>query len=92
MPPDRNIGFNRQFKRSRAKRLDRNIPQAGPVETRDLHDREVNMQVGAFIAAPVLGIVLVFRPDVYELATAAALALMTATRRSHLRYRRLRIV
>jgi hypothetical protein len=91
MPPDRNIDFNRPFKRSRAKRLDRNIPQAGVVETRDLCDREVNMQVGAFIAAPVLGIVLVFRPEVYEPAAAAVLALMAATRRSHLRYRRLRI-
>ncbi|MDQ1033409.1 hypothetical protein QF035_010991 [Streptomyces umbrinus] len=40
------------------------------------------MQVGAFIAAPVLGIVLVFRPEVYELSAAAFLALLAATRRS----------
>lgn len=91
MPPDRNIGLHRRFKRSREKRLDRNIPQAGVVETRDLRDREVNMQVGAFIAAPVLGIVLVFRPEVYELSAAAFLALLAATRRSRLLYRRLRI-
>ncbi|MFI9650645.1 hypothetical protein ACIHAA_30800 [Streptomyces sp. NPDC052040] len=92
MPPDRNIGFGRAFERGRPERFDRNIPQPTAVETRDLRDREVTMQVGAFVAAPVLGIVLVLRPEVYELAAAAVAMLLAATRRSHLRYRRLRIV
>ncbi|WP_345620138.1 hypothetical protein [Streptomyces ziwulingensis] len=47
------------------------------------------MQVGAFIAAPVLGVVLVSRPEAYELAAAAVCLLLAATRRSYLRYRRL---
>ncbi|MGW1163523.1 hypothetical protein ACWD5Q_27010 [Streptomyces sp. NPDC002513] len=91
MPPNRNNGFGRPLERSRSERFDRNIPHAAAVETRDLRDREVNMQVGAFVAAPVLGIVLVLRPEVYELAAAAVCMLLAATRRSHLRYRRLRL-
>ncbi|MDT0466148.1 hypothetical protein [Streptomyces gibsoniae] len=91
MPPDRNNHFGRPLERSRAERFDRNIPQAGAVETRDLRDREVNMQVGAFVAAPVLGIVLVLRPELYQLAAAAVCMLLAATRRSYLRYRLVRI-
>ncbi|MER6425509.1 hypothetical protein [Streptomyces sp. NPDC001137] len=90
MPPDRISVFGRSLDLSRPKRFDRNIPQQAAVETRELRDREVNMQVGAFIAAPVLGIVLVLRPEMYELAVAAVCMLLAATRRSHLRYRRLR--
>ncbi|MFI6661497.1 hypothetical protein ACIBL8_38955 [Streptomyces sp. NPDC050523] len=90
MPPDRTSAFGRSPNPVRPKRFDRNIPQQAAVETRDLRDREVNMQVGAFIAAPVLGIVLVLRPEVYDLAAAAVCMLLAASRRSHLRYRRLR--
>ncbi|MFE6618246.1 hypothetical protein ACFZBP_10735 [Streptomyces sp. NPDC008086] len=90
MPPDRTSGFGRSLDLDRPKRFDRSIPQQTAVETRDLHDREVNMQVGAFLAAPVLGIVLVLRPEALELAATAVCVLLAATRRSHLRYRRLR--
>ena len=90
MPPDRNSASSRSLDPTRPKRSDRNIPQQTAVETRDLHDREVTMQVGAFLAAPVLGIVLVLRPEVYHLAAAAVCMLLAATRRSQLRYRRLR--
>ncbi|GAA4800149.1 hypothetical protein GCM10023220_30640 [Streptomyces ziwulingensis] len=89
MSPDQNSGFGRRLDPYRPKRFDRNIPQVGPVETRVLRDKEVNMQVGAFIAAPVLGVVLVSRPEAYELAAAAVCLLLAATRRSYLRYRRL---
>ncbi|MDQ0780127.1 hypothetical protein QF026_008593 [Streptomyces aurantiacus] len=88
MPPDLTSAWGRSLDRLRPKRFDRNIPQQDPVETRDLRDREVNMQVGAFIAAPVLGIVLVWRPEAYDLAAAAVCVLLAATRRSYLRYRR----
>ncbi|MFE7077806.1 hypothetical protein ACFU96_47815 [Streptomyces sp. NPDC057620] len=88
MPLDRTTVFGRPLDRGRPKRFDRNIPQWSAVETRDWHDREVNMQVGAFIAAPVLGIVLVWRPEAYDLAAAAVCVLLAATRRSYLRYRR----
>ncbi|MDC2960404.1 hypothetical protein PO587_38870 [Streptomyces gilvifuscus] len=91
MPPDRIFVSGRPLDLNWPKRFDRNIPQWAAVETRDLRDREVNMQVGAFIAAPVLGVVLVLRPDVYEPAAAAVCMLLAAARRSHLRYRRLRI-
>jgi hypothetical protein len=90
MPPDQFFLLGQSLDPNWPKRFDRNIPQQAAVETRDLHDREVNMQVGAFVAAPVLGIVLVLRPEVYELAAAAVCMLLAATRHSHLRYRRLR--
>jgi hypothetical protein len=90
MSPDQNSHFGRLLDPYRPKRFDRNIPQTGAVETHDLRDKEVNMQVGAFIAAPVLGVVLVLRPEVYELGAAAVCLLLAATRRSYLRYRRLR--
>ncbi|MFE9024018.1 hypothetical protein ACFYNL_36430 [Streptomyces sp. NPDC007808] len=90
MLPDRISGFGQPLDRHWPKRSDRNIPHQAAVETRDLRDKEVMMQVGAFIAAPVLGVVLVLRPEAYELAAAAVCVLLAATRRSHLRYRRLR--
>ncbi|GHF01514.1 hypothetical protein GCM10018772_27970 [Streptomyces fumanus] len=90
MSPDPNSHFGRLLDPSRPKRFDRNIPQPGAVETHDLRDKEVNMQVGAFIAAPVLGVVLVLRPEAYEFGAAAVGLLLAATRRSYLRYRRLR--
>ncbi|MFJ9908062.1 hypothetical protein ACIRVK_35175 [Streptomyces sp. NPDC101152] len=90
MPPDRISALGQSLDLNWPKRFDRNIPQWAAVETRDLRDREVNMQVGAFIAAPVLGVVLVLRPEMYEPAAAAVCMLLAATRRSHVRYRRLR--
>ncbi|MGW7662976.1 hypothetical protein [Streptomyces sp. NPDC054756] len=90
MPPDRISASGQPLDRHWRKRSDRNIPQQAAVETRDLRDSEVNMQAGVFIAAPVLGIVLVWRPEVYELAAAALCMLPAACRGSYLRYRRLR--
>ncbi|MGW4088074.1 hypothetical protein ACWEGS_34200 [Streptomyces sp. NPDC004822] len=90
MPPDRISASGQPLDRHWRKRSDRNIPQQATVETRDLRDSEVNMQAGAFIAAPVLGIVLVWRPEVYELAAAALCMLPVTCRGSYLRYRRLR--
>ncbi|MDX3229237.1 hypothetical protein [Streptomyces sp. ME19-01-6] len=61
------------------------------VETDELRDRAVNMQVGAFIAAPVVGIVLICRPEAQNGALAAMVALMAALRRSYFRHRHIRV-
>ncbi|MCG0284054.1 hypothetical protein [Streptomyces sp. PSAA01] len=61
------------------------------VETNEVHDRTVNMQMGAFIAAPVLGIVLVCRPEAKDVALAAMVTLTAALRRSYFRHRHLRV-
>ncbi|WP_327328672.1 hypothetical protein OG735_41110 (plasmid) [Streptomyces sp. NBC_01210] len=55
-----------------------------------MRDNQVNVQLGPFVVMPVLGIILIFRPEVVEVSLAVTAAAIASLRRSHVRYRRLR--
>ncbi|MFE1230619.1 hypothetical protein [Streptomyces sp. NPDC058745] len=88
MPPDHDS--SRLPEGARPEFFDRTIPRRMAVKTRISGVFEVNMQVGPFIAMPVMGIVLWFGLDTLAGGMAAAALLVAAARRSHLSYRRIR--
>ncbi|MGW0315457.1 hypothetical protein [Streptomyces flavidovirens] len=73
--------------KTRPVRPEPNIPQFQAVETTERRDKQVNMQLGAFVAFPVAGIVLIFRPSAAEAVLAGLLLVLGATRHSWLQYR-----
>ncbi|MFE6022734.1 hypothetical protein ACFQ6O_40505 [Streptomyces sp. NPDC056441] len=60
------------------------------IETREWRDNQVSIQVGAFVAMPVVGIVLVLRPQFADIVLVAAGLTTAALRRSYVRYQWLR--
>lgn len=65
-----------------------NIPHFAVVETTERRDRQVNMQVGAFLALPVVCIVLIFRPEASAEALGIYAAFLAATRQTWVYSRR----
>ncbi|MFB7454957.1 hypothetical protein [Streptomyces sp. NPDC056194] len=72
------------------KRFDRTIPRGWAVETA-WRDIQVNIQVGPFLAMPVIGIILWTAPEVLAPGLGAAAFLTAAARQSWIRYRHLRM-
>jgi Flp pilus assembly protein TadB len=62
-------------------------PQRRGVQSGFRRDFHVTVQVGAFVAVLVTGVILWLNPEAVEAAALAAALTITATRRSHLRYR-----
>ncbi|WP_327350107.1 hypothetical protein OG772_36085 [Streptomyces sp. NBC_01321] len=60
------------------------------IETREWRDNQVSIQAGAFVAMPVVGIVLVLRPQLADIVLVAACLTTAALRRSYVRYQQLR--
>ncbi len=88
MPPDRVSELTSRGLRTGL--FDRSIPPTRRIETRERRDNQVSVQVGAFVAMPVVGIVLILRPDAAEAVLAAAGLVITAMRQSYVRYQRIR--
>lgn len=88
MPPDHSS--RRLPAGNRPELFDRTIPRRMAVKTRISGVFEVNMQVGPFIAMPVMGIILWLGLDPLAVGAALATLLIAAARRSHLSYRRIR--
>lgn len=59
---------------------DRSIPPTRVVETRELRDKQVSIQVGPLVVMPLAGAALVLRPEAAE-AIVACTALAIATLR-----------
>lgn len=87
MPPDRMRG--RRPGASRLKRYEANIPRGWFVETKVVRDFQVNVQLGAFIALPFLGFVMIYGLDA-TIAAAATATVLAATKRSFVRYQQRR--
>jgi len=88
MPPDH--VSSTAWEGPRTGRFDRSIPPARGGETREWRDNQVNVQVGPFLAVPVVGVVLVLRPELTEVAVVCAGLALTALRRSRVQYQRIR--
>lgn len=70
--------------------FDRSIPPTRRTETRVLRDFLVSSQVGPLISMPVVGMVLIFRPEAAEAVLTAAVLTTVVLRNSLVRYRRQR--
>lgn len=74
----------------RTGRFDRSIPPTRVIETREWRDNQVNVQLGPFVALPVVGFVLVLRPEHAELIMVWAGLAVAALRRSQVHYQQVR--
>ncbi|MGW5003071.1 hypothetical protein ACWEP8_36070 [Streptomyces hydrogenans] len=89
MPPD--LYLDRLSGEPRPKLFDRTIPPRQGSKTRISVAFAVNMQVGPLIAAPVVMILLQGGTDALQAGLVPVLLLLTAARRSHIAYRRIRM-
>lgn len=87
MPPDH--VSSTAWEGPRTGRFDRSIPPTRVVETRERRDYQVSVQVRAFVAMPVVGVVLVLRPELAQAVVVCAVMAIAALRRSRVQYQRI---
>ncbi|MEV7253717.1 hypothetical protein [Streptomyces cyaneofuscatus] len=69
---------------------DRSIPPARVVETRELRDKQVSIQVGPLVVMPLAGTALVLRPEAAEAIVACTVLGIAALRHSRAHYQHVR--